>query len=129
MTDFFQEPPRLLPSMMQALQSGASLTIYPGRVVWKTPDGTTLGFTNRQSDGQLRNVGILVDIGLVQGMEMDDNLELLFVMTEDLLDATKAVLPLASGHRLDSDNNRYHGYVVWQREGTPNHPRIEISPN
>ena len=115
-------------SMMQALQSGASLTIYPGRIVWNTPDGATLGFTNRQAGGQIRNVGLLNDISLVQGMVLDEDLELLFVMTEDLLDATKDNLPVAHWRRTDPDG-RHHGYVVWQRQGTPNHPRIEISPD
>ena len=115
-------------SMMQALQSGARLTFYPGRVTWSTPDGATLGFNNRHADGQLRNVGVLTDIGLVQGMELDADLELIFVMTEDLLDATKDNMPVATGRRSDPAG-RYPGYVVWQRQGTPNHLRIEISPD
>ena len=44
-------------SMLQTLQSGASLTIYPGRIVWTTPDRTTLGFTNRQQR-ELHNIGV-----------------------------------------------------------------------
>ncbi len=144
MTSFFQQPrancpvlrrpPRELElwtahmvSIMQALQSGASLTIHLGRITWATPDGTTLGFTNRQQ-GRLRNIGILADIGLVQGMAMDEHLALLFVMTEDLLDAAKDNMPVATGRRSDLAGG-YHGYVVWQRQGTSNHPRIETSPD
>ena len=85
-------------SMMQALQSGASLTICPGHITWTTPDRTTLGFTNRQQ-GELHNIGTLTDIGLVQGMAMDEHLEILFVMTEDLLDATKQNTRVATGRR------------------------------
>ena len=33
---------------------------------------------------------------------MDDHLELLFVMTEDLFDATKDNMPVATGGRTDS---------------------------
>ena len=115
-------------SMMQTIQSGARPTFYPGRVDWPTPDGSQLGFTNRGADGELRNVGVLVDIGLAQGMELDDDLELLFVMTEDLLDATKDNMRVAAGRRADPAGG-YHGYVVWQRRRTPNHPRMEISPD
>ena len=92
-------------SMMQALQSGPRPTVYPGRIIWTTPDGAQLGFNRQQ--GQLRNVGVLVDIGLVQGMAED--LELLFVMTEDLLDATKDNMPVATGRRTDPDG-QHHGY-------------------
>ena len=144
MTDSFQQPRATCPvllrppgelepwtahmvSMMQALQSGASLTICPGRITWTTPDSTTLGFTNRQQ-GELQNIDALSDIGLVQGIAMDDHLELLFVMTEDLLDATKHNIRVATGRRTDPAG-QYHGYVVWQRQGTPNRPRIEISPD
>ena len=74
---------------MQALQSGGNLTIYPGRIVWTTPDCTTLGFTNRHAGVQLRNVGVLNDISLVQPMDVNEDLKLLFVMTEDLLEAQK----------------------------------------
>ena len=59
MTDSFQQPRATCPvllrppgelepwtahmvSMTQALQSGASLTICPGRITWTTPDSTTL---------------------------------------------------------------------------------------
>ena len=145
MTDFFQEPcatcpvfhrppPELLPwtchmvSMMQALQASTRLTVYPDRIVWNTADGATFGFTNCQSGGQFRNVGVRNDIGLVQGMELDEHVEVMFVMTEDLLDATKDSMLVASGRRTDP-NGQYHGYVVWQRTRTPNHPRIEISPD
>ena len=114
-------------SMLQTLQSGASLTIYRGRIVWTTPDRTTLGFTNRQQR-ELHNIGVLADIGLVQGMAIDDDLEMLFVMTEDLLDATKDNMRVATGRRTDPAG-RYHGYVVWQRQGTPNHLCINISPD
>ena len=123
-------------SMMQALQSGASLSVHPGQIVWNTPDRSTLGFTNRHR-GELHNIGVLADIDLVQGIAMDDHLELLFVMTEDLFDATKDNMPVATGRRTDpaATGRRtdpaaaYHGYVVWQRRGVPNHPRIEISPD
>ena len=81
--------------MMQALQSRASLSVHPGQIVWNTPDRSTLGFTNR-SRGELHNIGVLADIVLVQGIAMDDNLELLFVMTEDLFDATKDNIPVAT---------------------------------
>ena len=114
-------------SMMQALQSGTSLTIHPGQIVWTTTDRTTLGFTNRQQ-GELHNIGVLADIGLVQGIAMDDHLELLFVMTEELLDATKHNIRVATGRRTDLAGG-YHGYIVWQRQGAPNRPRIEISPD
>ena len=130
MTNFFQQPRATCPllhrppgelqpwtahmvSMMQALQSGANLTIDPGQIVWITPDRTTLGFTNRQQ-GELHNIGILADIGLVQGMAMDEHLELLFVMTEDLLDATKQNARVATGRRTEPAGG-HHGYVVWQR--------------
>ena len=59
---------------------------------------------------------------------MDDHLELLFVMTEDLFDATKDNIPVATGRRTDPAA-AYHGYVVWKRRGVPNHPRIEITPD
>ena len=62
---------------------------------------------------------ILADIGLVQGMAMDEHLELLFVMTEGLLDATKQNARVATGRRSDPAGG-YQGYVVWQRQGTPN---------
>ena len=114
-------------SMMQALQSRASLSVHPGQIVWNTPDRSTLCFTNRRR-GELHNIGALADIDLVQGIAMDDHLELLFVMTEDLFDATKDKMPVATGRRTDPAA-AYHGYVVWQRRGVPNHPRIEISPD
>ena len=114
-------------SMMEALQSGASLSIHPGQIVWATPDRTILGFTNRQQ-GELHNIGVLADIGLVQGMEMDEHLDLVFLMTEDLLDATNHDIRVATGRRTDLAG-QYHGYVVWRRQSTPNHPRIEISPD
>ena len=144
MSDLFQQPRATCPvlrrppgelepwtahmvSMMQALQSGAGLTIYPGRITWATPDRTTLGFTNRQQ-GELHNIGILADIGLVQGMAMDEHLELLFVTTEGLIDATKQSARVATGRRSNPAGG-YQGYVVWQRQGTPNRPRIEIPPD
>ena len=144
MPDFFQEPRATYPvlrrppgelepwtshtvSMMQALQSGARLTIYPGRIVWKTPDGATLGFTNRNQP-QLRNVGVLTDISHVQGMDLDEDVELLFLITKNLVDAARNNMPIAQGRRPDPDG-RHHGYVIWQRQRTPNHPRIEISPD
>ena len=71
---------------------------------------------------------VLADIGLVQGMAIDDDLEMLFVMTEDLLYATKDNMRVATGRRTDPAG-RYHGYVVWQRQGTPNHLCINISPD
>ena len=116
-------------SMTQALQSGASLSVHPGQIVWNTPDRSTLGFTSRHR-GELHNIGVLADIDLVQGIAMDNHIELLFVMTEDLFDATKDNMPVATGRRADpAAAAAYHGYVVWQRRGVPNHPRIEISPD
>ena len=82
-------------SMMQALQPRASLSVHPGQIVWNTPDKSPLGFTNRRR-GELHNIGVLADIDLVQGIAMDDHLELLFVMTEDLFDATKDNIPVAT---------------------------------
>ena len=81
MTSFFQQPRATCPvlrkppgelepwtahmvSMMQALQSGARLTFYPGRVTWSTPDGATLGFNNRQHLTQLR-----LRLALLRGMD------------------------------------------------------------
>ena len=43
-------------------------------------------------------------------MELDDDLELLFVMTEDLLAATKDNMPVATGRR--SDARRTHGAAM-----------------
>ena len=60
---------------------------------------------------------------------MDDHLQLLFVMTEDLFDATKDNMPVATGRRTAAAAAAYQGYVVWKRRGVPNHPRIEISPD
>ena len=37
-------------------------------------------------------------------------------------------MPVAFGRRADPDG-RHHGYVIWRRQGTPNHPCIEISPD
>ena len=105
-------------SMTQALQSGASLSVHPGQIVWNTPDRSTLGFTSRHR-GELHNIGVLADIDLVQGIAMDNHIELLFVMTEDLFDATKDNMPVATGRRADPAA-AYHGYVVWQRRGVPN---------
>ena len=115
-------------SMMQALQAGTRLTVYSGRITWSTPDGATLGFNNRRADSQLRNVGVFRDLALAQGLDFDQQVELLFVMTEDLLDASKDIMPVASGRRSDP-HGRHHGYAVWQHAGTPNHPRIKISPD
>ena len=54
---------------------------------------------------------------MTQGIELDEDLALIFIMAKDILIAARDHTPIATGHRADPDGG-YRGYITWRRQAT-----------
>ena len=118
-----------LVSLMQTIQSNGPANFYPGRISWITVDKTPLAFNISEGEqGHPRAVGFIDKSDTMQGLNADDDLYLVFLMTGDILLATLNDVPVVTG-RHGNPSEGYHGYITWTRIGTPNQPRLEVSPN